>query len=118
MDDWKEKAYTFARTSDRGSPPYFVGRQDVFTEIEGVVEDLSDRYDCGPTIALTGAQGSGKTAFLQKLKTRQWQGRERLLTVEIEPDDLSYQGVRDGVALSVLDTLPEDKEKRGDQRWI
>ena len=92
MKDWKEKAYKFAQTTDRGYPPHFVGRDDVLKRIANVVEDLRERADCGPTIVLTGAQGSGKTALLREVKG--WAGEQGLFWIEIQPDEMSYRGLR------------------------
>ena len=109
MDEWREAAYKFTQTSDRGSPPYFVGRDDVFKRIGGVVDDLRERYDCGPTVVLTGAQGSGKTSILAELRT--WAGERGLLWVVPKPDEMTYDGVRNRVARTVLQDLPENKKQ-------
>ena len=67
MTDWRQSASLFAKTTDRGGRELFVGRNDLFELVWNMCDNIRRDPECGPSIVVSGAPGSGKTAFLHEL---------------------------------------------------
>ena len=69
---WRRKVRAYVAVGDRGEEPRFVGRKAMFERVELMIEGAMGRelQAEGRTIAIGGAPGAGKSAFLRELAKR------------------------------------------------
>ena len=87
-EEWRERLQAYIRLGDRDVEPVFVGRRELFAEVEDrITRATKDRKYGSLTTVIGGAPGVGKSAFVAECMRRHRVGGEAV-PIELESEDM------------------------------
>ena len=69
-DEWRDRVYAYAATSDRDVEPVFVGREGLFEVVDKSLHNARHDRTGSLTIIIGGGPGAGKSAFVAECLRR------------------------------------------------
>lgn len=106
--EWRERLEKYVRKGDRSTEPFFVGRVPLFSRVsELVIRAARDKETGSLTMAVGGAPGAGKSAFVAEA-IRRYRESGLAVPVELTPDDMRPQTLVKALAKELVLSLKEE----------
>lgn len=87
-EEWRERLQAYIRLGDRDVEPVFVGRRELFAEVEDRITRVAKDGKYGSlTTVIGGAPGAGKSAFVAECMRRHRESG-KAVPIELESEDM------------------------------